>query len=483
MRTTGAISRILLAAVSAAALAGCAPDLGAKPELQSPASLSSPQSFAAPAAAWPSEDWWTQFHDPELSALIEEGLKGTPDLAIAEARMREAEAQAQQAGAAQWPSLEGSASALPTKPNVNNGFPAFIKPLLPHSWHTEISTSLALNYDVDFWGKNRAALAAATSQAQAAEIEATEARLTLATSIATSYAALVQLNADLKTQHDAVRVRKESADLVASQVQHGLENEGQLAQARAEIAIAQGQEDALRNQIEHTRHQIAALLGKGPDRGLSILPAETVAPLPLGLPPSLPADLVGRRADIVAARLEAEAAAQRIDVAEAAYYPDVNLSAMIGVESLNPSDFLKKGSILGSVGPAVHLPIFTGGQIEGTYRGARASYDEAVANYGKTLVHAFEDVADAISDRKSLTVELQDARLALKESEKAYEVAKIRYRGGLSRYQDVLTAENTVLLQRRQLTDLQTQGFAQTIALIRALGGGFAVTTLASNNP
>ncbi|MDE2466535.1 MAG: efflux transporter outer membrane subunit [Alphaproteobacteria bacterium] len=479
MTRRGRVAALAVAGLAAA----CAPNLGKLPHLATPSDFATRRSFAVPETHWPAQNWWLQFHDSELTALITEGLKGAPDLRIAEARLRQAAGVAEEAGATELPSLNGTASVMSTKPNVNNGFPPFIKPYLPHGWHTEISTALDFNYDFDFWGKNRATLAAATSQEQAAAADVAEARLSLSTAIASTYAKLVALETDLRTLKQAVRVREQSAQLVQSRVQHGLENQGPLAQARAEVAIAKGQLAQIAGEIARTRHQIAALLGKGPDAGLAISPQETVQPLAYGLPPALPADLVGRRPDIVAARLEAEVAAQRIKVARAGFYPDINLSAQIGNESLDPRDFFNKGSIMGAVGPAVHLPIFEGGQLEGAYRGARARYEEAVATYDKTLAHAFAQVADALSDAKTLSAEISDAHMALVESERAYQVAKIRYRGGLSRYLNVLTAENTVLQQQQSLADLKSDAFLQNIALIRALGGGFDVrgTALASN--
>ncbi len=470
------IRTLRLAALGVVGLvAACAPNLGPLPTLPDASGFATTRSFSVAKAPWPTSNWWVQFHDPELTALITEGLKGAPDLKIAAARLRLAAAAAEEAGASELPSLNGTASVMETKPNVNNGFPQSIKPYLPHSWHTEISTSLNFSYDFDFWGKNRAALAAATSQEEAAAADVAEARLSLSTAIASSYAHLVALETDLRTQQQAVRVREQSANLVQRRVAHGLENEGPLAQARAEVAIAKGQLAQITDEIARARHQIAALLGKGPDAGLAISPQETVQSLAYGLPPALPADLIGRRPDVVAARLDTEAAAQRIKVARAGFYPDINLSAEIGNESLDPRDFFDKGSIMGAVGPAIHLPIFEGGQLEGAYRGARARYEEAVASYDKTLSHALEQVADALTDAKALSEQISDAGVALKESLRAYQVAKIRYRGGLSRYLNVLTAENTVLQQRRALADLKSEAFLQNIALIRALGGGFNV--------
>ena len=467
----------------ALALGACAPDLGAMPTPAAPGDYKVAASFVAPEAAWPANDWWTAYHDPQLTKLIDEALAGAPDLRIADARMRAAEAGAQQAGASLWPSLSGNASAQPTKQSVNTGFPDQFKNFMPHGWHTQSRASLDLSYELDFFGKNRAALAAATSDADAAAADAAAARLLLSTSIASAYADLVRLGADQRTAEDAVRVRRETANLVAGRVKNGLENEGQLAQARAEVGIAEGQKDVIDGQIARTRNQIAALLGKGPDHGLTIAPPIAVPPVPFGLPSALPADLVGRRPDIVAARLRADAEAERVHAAHAAYYPNIDLTALIGVQSLDPGDLIKHGSIIGAIGPAIHLPIFDGGRIEAGYRGARANYDAAVASYDKTVAQALKDVADAVADQRELTRELGHARDALGQSQKAYRIAKLRYQGGLANYLDVLTAEGTLLTQRQHVADLEARGFAQNIALIRALGGGFEApsATLASN--
>ena len=467
-------ARPLMAALAGAlALGACAPDLGAMPKPEPMGRYAVKASFKAPRAAWPQDDWWKSFHDPELTRLIDEALAGAPDLRIAEARMLAAYGAAEASGAALWPSLTGDATAEPTKQSLNTGFPDRFKSLMPKGWHTQSRASLDLSYELDFFGKNRAALAAATGDAEAARADVAAARLSLSTAIAGTYADLVRLTADQRTAADAVHVREQSATLVASRVKNGLENEGQLAQARAEVAIAQGQKDAIDGQIARTRNQIAALLGQGPDRGLHISPPETAHLAPFGLPPTLPADLVGRRPDIVAARLRAEAAAERVHMARASYYPNIDLTAMIGVQSLDPANLINHASIIGAIGPAIHLPIFEGGKLDGNYRSARAGYDEAVASYDKTVAHALKDVADAVADQRALKRQLADARTALGESEKAYHVAQLRYRGGLSPYLDVLTAEGTLLTQRRAVADLEAQGFAQNIALIRALGGGF----------
>ena len=455
--------------------AGCAPDLGTAPQITSPASYETARSFTAPSMAWPEEGWWKAYNDPTLDRLVDEALAGSPDLKIAEARLREAGAAQEQAGSALWPTLTASGSVQPTRESLNQGFPTVFQSFLPHGWHTQGTLQGNLEYEIDFFGKNRAALAAATSDAEAAAIDVAQARVTLSTAVAGAYADLMRLSADRAAAVEVVRVRKDSAALVADRARQQLENVGEVNQQNSRVASAQADLDTIDGQIAHTRNEIAALLGKGPDRGLDVALPGDIHPKAFGLPPSLAVDLIGRRPDVVAARLRTEAAASRIDVAHADYYPNVDLSGFYGVQSLGLSTLLQKASIAGEIGPAIHLPIFDGGKIESGYRNARAEYDESVATYDRTLTHALQDVADAAADCREQQAELAHARVALAESENAYRIAKLRYTGGLSRYLDVLTAEDTLVTLKRQVADLEAQAFAQDVTLVRALGGGFVV--------
>lgn len=460
---------ILLGA--SALLAGCAamPDLGPKPALRDPATLGAAPS--APVGSWPGDGWWKDYGDPQLSALIEEALTGSPTLAMADARARKAAAYAQSAGAALLPSLAANAQATEVKQSYNNGFPA---QFVPKGLNDSGRATLDLNYELDFFGKNRAALRAATSEREAAAIEARAARLALATSIAAAYADLARLAAEREVEVAAVQQREEVAALVARRVASGLDTRGEQRQADAGVPLARGDLAATDEAIALTRNRIAALLGAGPERGASIaLPSSRALPAP-GLPANLALDLVGRRADIAAARLRAEAAASRITVARAGFYPNVNLMGFIGLQSLGLGNLTAKGSDIAEVGGAVSLPIFSGGRIQGNYRAARADYDEAVAQYDQTLVRALNEVADAAASQRALATRQAEAHAALAASEEAYSIARRRYEGGLSPYLSVLTAQDALLRNRQLVAALDARALTLNIELIRALGGGYA---------
>jgi NodT family efflux transporter outer membrane factor (OMF) lipoprotein len=464
-------------------LAACAPDLGPAAKIKPATEYATQRTLDAPTAtAWPGLDWWTAYNDPQLTSLIEEALKGAPDLKVAQARVREARAQAEQAGAALLPSASAKGEVQPAAVAVDGfSLPQQVKSFLPHNLQPLTEVSANLSYELDFFGKNRAALSAASSQAKAYEFELAASRLEISTAVASAYADLVRLTADRQAAVDAVRVRGDTLTLVSDRLRNGLENQSQVAQSQAESNVSLGDVAAIDADIDRTRHELAALVGAGPDRGLDVTANLGSISQPWGLPSNLPADLIGRRPDVAAARLRAESAAARIRVARANFYPSINLTASAFGAALTPDQFFSKNILVGQVGPAITLPIFEGGQLEGAYRGARGAYDEAVADYDKAVVQALRDVADAVSMQKALANQLQYAQKAATDSQRAYDLATMRYKGGLSPYLVVLTAESTLVTQRRAEADLRAQTLAANVALVRALGGGFIEPNNSSN--
>lgn len=462
---------IFLSASVFSLLAGCAsvPDLGPKPVPVAAESLASQASLRGAQGEWPAEGWWQGFGDSQLDTLIAEGLKGSPDVAIAAARVRAADAMAQQAGAALLPRVGAEASAGGVQQSKNMGIPPqFVPDGIQDTGHLAATFS----FDLDLWGRNRAALAAATSEAEAARVDEAQARLMLTTGIAAAYADLSGYYRALDTASEAVRVRTASADLSGERARAGIENQASQRQAESRAASARADVVALEEAIATTRNRIAALVGAGPDRGLSIARPQMGRPS-LALPGNAGIDLIGRRPDIVAARLRSEAAAKRIDVARADFYPNISLSALVGLQSLGLSNLFKSGSEYGNGGAAISLPIFEGGRLEGRYRGSRADYDIAVSTYDRTLIGALRDVADIVASRAATERQLAGRREALTAAAEASKLASLRYRAGLSNQIVQLTAEDSMVALSRAVADLEARQLTLDIALIRALGGGY----------
>lgn len=467
--------RRALALAFVAAMAGCAqlPHLDAPRQFQTVDQLQSEQSLAAAPAAWPSEDWWRKYQDPQLDRLIDEAVQGSPTLATVQARVEDAAAMTQAAGATRLPEVDAEGSISSEKQSYNYLMP---RPTVPDGWHGYGQATLDLSWELDFWGKNRSALAAAVSDEAAARTELQETRLLLATSVAGSYAELARLYALRDTAEQAVVVRTKTAALFKERYHFQLETLASVRQTDARLAAAQAELDLIDERIALQKNAIAALVGAGPDRGLAITRPSINCANSTALPANVPLDLIGRRPDIVAARLRAEAAAHRVDQQKAGFYPSVNLMAFAGVQSLGIGNLTKSGSDIGGIGPAVTLPIFNTERLQGQLRGAHAEYDLAVANYNSTLTYALRDVADAAVSRRSLDTELKSLESSVAAAQDAYRMTNDRYRGQLATYLDVLSAEDSLLSAQRQLADAQSRALTLDVALVRALGGGFDST-------
>jgi NodT family efflux transporter outer membrane factor (OMF) lipoprotein len=465
------MKRVALASLIVATLGGCATLPAPRPQIQPKAAYAAEQSFAAPVATWPADLWWHDYRDAQLDALIAEALAGSPSMAVARARLERARSNAQISGAALAPQVSANGSITEQKQSRNYLTPASAT---PEGWNDYGRATLDFSWELDFWGKNRAALAAATSELEATRADEAQARITLATSVAAAYAELARLHAALATASAARDVRAKTAALFRERFDNGLETLAGVRSAESRRAAAEAEVLSLSEQLGLQRNRIAALLGAGPDRGLKIVAPAVDLSRSFALPEQIPAQLLGRRPDIVAARLRVAAAGKRIDQAKAAFYPNVNLSAFIGVQALQLNNMGKSGSDIGAIGPALSLPIFDGGRLRGQLRGSEADYAEAVANYDRAVVQALQDVADAAISQKLLGAQIARTDESVAAAREAWRIQGNRYAGGLATYLDVLTAEETLLSSLRTQTDLHSRSLALDVALVRALGGGYS---------
>ncbi|HWT12951.1 MAG TPA: efflux transporter outer membrane subunit [Allosphingosinicella sp.] len=465
---------ILVPALLASSACLSVPDLGERPQPRSAETLATgiAAPVTPPAGGWPDAGWWRNYGDAQLSALIEAGLAGSPTMDQAAARVRRADAAAQQAGARTLPEISASAQGGISQQSTSTiDLPPGIE--LPHRWSDGGQASLSFSFDLDLWGRNRATLRAAFSEAEAARADAAQARLTLSTAIASSYADLARLASVRATSETYLRIRGDTLRVIQARERQGLENRAAVMRAESGRAAAAAELAAIDEQIDLTRNAIAALVGEGPALGQGIALPAAARLAAFGLPPDLGIGIVGRRPDIVAARLRAEAQSQRIRAARADFYPNIRISALIGLQALGIGNLLDGGSSYGSAGPAVSLPIFAGGRIEGGYRGARADYDSAIAGYNQTLIDAVRDVADIAARQRALTSRLAESRASLAASDAAFRMLDARYRGGLATYLEVLSAEDSLNASRRAVAELEASAFILDVALVRALGGGF----------
>ena len=465
------------ATVLTLALAGCASSGGLHSDgtLTDPNSLKTEQSLArlnVSPAAWPNEDWWTGLGDPQLSALIAEALQSNPDLGVADARAREAQAQAGIANAARLPKINASGSVgdarLPvTAPPLGDGHTA------PYKY-----ADVSFSWSLDLWGGKRAAWEAALGQARAYEIERRAARIEVSANVARAY---VQLGYAYAGQ-DVAKAELSRADsartLTRQRVAAGIDNQIQLRQSDSEVASANEQLAVANHSIETAQSMLSVLLGKGPDRGLAITRPQTLNPAAVAVPDNLPVDLIGHRADLVAARWRVEAASKNIKVAKTQFLPNVSIGAYAGLVVLGGGNLFEAPARFFSVAPSISLPIFDGGRLRANLAGKDAQYDEAVAQYNKILVGAVNDVANDLSGLRSLQAQITAQQQAVDAADGAWQLAQQRYKAGIGSYLEALSVRQQLLSAQQAMAGLQAQQVDLSVQLIQALGGGFRPESL-----
>ncbi|WP_118179899.1 efflux transporter outer membrane subunit [Paraburkholderia phosphatilytica] len=462
---------VAAAIIAAFAVAGCANYSGIKSDKQiAPASqFESAQSLPAQGGQWPSLDWANQFGDPQLPALIAEALEGNPTIAQAQARIAKASSYIETSKSALYPKVNGSYSWTRELYSSNALYP----PPYGGTWYSENNALASASWDLDLWGKNRQRLGQAVSQEKAAEADMQQARVTLAASVAQTYNQLAQLYALRDIAQREIKNRQTIGQITNGRVVAGLDTNVERQTANGNIATSQANLSELDGQIETTRYQLAALLGKGPDRGLKIAEPVLNPSGAVALPDNLPADLVSRRPDLIAARWQVEAETHDIKEAKAEFFPDINLAAGFGFDAFGWGKFLTSSSRNIQAGPAVHLPIFDAGALRAQLKSRYADFDADVANYNQTLIGALNDVATQVSSIRSIDNQMGDAQRALDASTRAYQLAVIRYKAGLSPQLQVLTADQNRLAAEQTVTNLKMNRRGMQIGLIKALGGGF----------
>lgn len=456
-----------LAALAAALLlAGCASYQGIAPEARL---NDAPVAQAGAPSVTVAPDWWREFGDPQLNALVEDALRGNPNLGVARARLRRAQAFTEAAQAARLPQVNGSAEVTHQLYSENGLVPAPLAGSVDDDSLLRISGS----WELDFFGKNKAAFDASLGAARAAEADVAAARIVLASNVSRTYFQLVRLQEQLAVARRTLAQREEQLRLVQQRVSVGLDTNLELRQSEGALPDARQQAEALQEQAQLTRNALAALVARPDVPAIGALPALSTFATGTAVP-ALPADLLGRRPDVAAARWRVEAAGHDIASAKAQFYPSVNLVVFVGLSSLGLNRLVDAGSAQWGVGPALRLPIFDGGRLRANLRGKTADYDAAVESYNAAVLEAVRETTDQVASLQSIGRQQAEQRQALAAAESAYQIATQRYQAGLGTYLHVLAAETGVLNQRRQGVDLAARALDARVGLFRALGGGYA---------
>jgi NodT family efflux transporter outer membrane factor (OMF) lipoprotein len=457
-------------------LSACANRSGIQPQASLRDAPSLGLSAGSDAVVTPDARWWREFGDEQLNHLVEESLAASPSLNIAQARLARAQAGTDLTQAATGPQLGATLDATRQQYSANGAVPPPLAGTIRESGTAQLTGS----WELDFFGKNRAALEAALGHTRAAQAEAEAARMLLASQVARSYFQLLRLNEQLGVARRLLAQRTQALRLVQDRVNAGLDTRLELRQGEGALPEARLQIETLQEQLALARHALSALLGQ-PNRPLAPdLPALS-AIKNIVAATTLPSDLLGRRADIAAARWRVEAATQDVSGARSQFYPNVNLVAFAGFSSIGLDRLLNAGSEQWGVGPALRLPLFDGGRLRANLRGKTADLDIAIESYNATVIDAVRDVADQLTSRQAVARQQTEQRAAQVFAENAYEIALQRYEAGLGNYLQVLTAETLVLSQRRQGVYLAARALDTQVALMRALGGGYRADLAAAS--
>ncbi|SDQ70421.1 efflux transporter, outer membrane factor (OMF) lipoprotein, NodT family [Paraburkholderia fungorum] len=456
-------------------IAGCASTGGVAPQDHSvePSSLDAGKAIRAANqdAQWPATDWWRAYNDPQLDQWIADAQAGSPTLAAAQARVREAMSMAGVARSALSPQVNGSLSIQRQKwaDNLYYG-PGELAG--EQSWNN--TGTLGLSYNLDLWGKDKNAAERALDAAHASAADARAAQLELEGNVVRTYIGMSMNYALLDIAKATLAQQQQIVDLANRRLKGGIGTQLEVSQAETPMPEYERQIDEIEEKIALGRNQLAALAGKGPGAGDSIQrPALSLAASP-GLPSALPADLIGHRPDVVAARWTVAAQARGIDVAKADFYPDINLLASIGgYAAMGPLfQFLKNPSHSWSAGPALSLPILDGGRLRSQLGAASAGYDEAVERYNQSIVGALKDISDQVIRIRSLATQADDADRSVAAARRNYELSREGYRRGLTDYLNVLVAQNQLLRAQEGVAKIQAERLGAHASLVTALGGG-----------
>jgi multidrug efflux system outer membrane protein len=452
------------------ALAGCAPvmpDLHPLPRRDiANAELAADIKLAR--EGWPEAQWWTAYHDEQLNALITQALANGPTLEVAAAQIGSAGSTLQRTAADVGVDISAYANANRQRYSGTGLFPAPIG----GAYFTSETLRLDARYNFDWWGKNRAQVAAAVGELTAGRAAYAEAEQSLAAAVAQSYFRLQGAWARLANTDQLADAQTALAQDKARRIARGLANADEQRGAELELNLIRKRQAELRSDIGREREALRALIGA--DSGaLADLKPQPLSEAPHALPARLGIELLARRPDLQAARWKLEASLSRIDAAKAAFYPDVSLTGSIGLDTVKLENLLQAASRTLYVGPTLTLPLFDSRRLDAQLDSARTGRNERIAEYNQAVVDAVREVAQ---DGVQLQgIEQQIARQAeatgLARAQMASAQARLDH--GLADRGSVLAAQLALLRQRDADLYLQQVQLLAEVALTNALGGGY----------
>ncbi len=468
---------VLLAIV--AMLAGCAVGPNYKrPEIDTPAAFrvsASDTNNVTTAESLGNLGWWQVMDDPQLRSYIAEALTNNWDIQVAAARVLQAEAAARITRSQFMPTV-GAGADWTTARASENGPTTIPSTINPQKEYGSVYGTMA-SYEIDLWGRIRRANEAARAQLLATEAAQQTVRQTLVAQVATTYLTLLEQDYELEIAERTYGARTNSLALTQARQEGGVASMQDVYQAQILVFTAEAAIADTHRRIEQQENGLCVLLGRNPgslQRGEGFLKRRLEIPVP----PGLPSDLIERRPDIRSAEQTLVAANADIGQAKAAFFPKVTLTGMYGFQSVALSDLFLSGSRTWQFGPAVSVPVFTGGALKGNLKFAKAAFEEALANYQKTVQGAFREVSDSLIAYQRT----REFRARQEENTQAHrsstELANTRYEGGVTSYLEVLYNEQELFSSELNLAQARLNELLSVVSLYRSLGGGFQSPTV-----
>ena len=413
-------------------------------------------------------NWWEIFQDPQLNALEAQVNVSNQNLKAAEAQYTQARAILRYSRADYFPTITTNPSANRIKTSSNRSPRS---PVFNGITYSDIAIPFELSYQVDVWGRVRRTVESYRDQAQASAADLATVNLSMHTQLALFYFQARLLDAEEQLLNSTVTQYEQALELIESRFEGGIDSELQVQQARTQLETTRAQAIDVGVARAQYEHAVAVLMGKPPA-------SFNLAPLPLTMPPppipaGLPSELLERRSDIAAAERRMAAANAQIGVAKAAYYPLVNLAAIGGFESGFPSTLISGPSVIWSAGPSAVFTLFDVGRRRAASDEAIAFYDQSVANYRQTVLTGFQQVEDNVAALRILEHEAQVQDKAVIAAQKYLELAWTRYKGGVTSYLEVTTAQSAALSDELTAVNILGRRMVDAVTLVQALGGGW----------
>jgi NodT family efflux transporter outer membrane factor (OMF) lipoprotein len=415
-------------------------------------------------AAWPSADWWHGFSSPQLDLLIDEAQHANDDIAAAIARVREADAQARIAGAPLLPAISGTAAATRER-ELNLGTPGT-------TTADVFSPLLNATYELDFWGKNRAALDAARLAAAASRYDRVTIELTVMTSVASTYFQAIEANDRLTVARDNLASAVKILQGLRRELTVGTVTSLDVAQQETTVAVLNAAIPPLQQQLLQSIDALSILVGKPPEE-LTVTTGTLEALAEPEVIPGLPSELLARRPDVAESEAQLMSANANIAVARASFFPSIELTASGGYASTALSSLFNPASRVFTLTGGLTQPIFEGGALTGQYAYSKARYAELLANYHKTVISAFSNVEDALVMLQQTALQHQRQEIAVAKARRAFEITQQQFRVGTINILTVLNTETALFTAEDALVQVKYAHLAALISLFNALGGGW----------